>query len=142
MTSPQGNGHADARDGLHERRVRREAGEHFAGTRYLEEQRIEAHDAVVHGGAQVRDDALTQPRDEVEPQGGEDAENERRDQEPHEVTVDGARAARCQPQVDEVAERHRQREQGHRRDDESAQCQNQRATVGPEKRQQRTQRLG
>ena len=56
----------DARDRLHERRIGREPRQHLARARDLEERRVHANDVGVHGVAHVGDDALAEPRDEID----------------------------------------------------------------------------
>ena len=115
---------ADAGDGLHQRGVGGQARQHLAGARDLEEGRVHADHARVHGRAQVGDDALAEPGDEVEAQRGKHAEHCGGRQEREEIAVDGVGAAGRHALVDQVAQRHRQREhrgRGHQQCDERQQ---------------------
>ena len=114
---------------------------HFARARDLEERRVHANDVRVHGVAHVRDDALAEPRHEIEPQRREHAEHDGRGEKQHEIPVDRGRVAHGQPFVDEVADRDRQRELRDRGDEQRRQRQRQHAPVRREERRQRAQRF-
>ena len=67
---------ARADDGLHQRRVGRQARQHLAGLRRLEELGALADDVRVDGVAQVGGDALAEPAHHVEARRREDAEGD------------------------------------------------------------------
>ena len=73
---------------LHGGRVRREARQHLAGARDLEEGRVHANDARVHRVAEVGDDALAEPHDEIEPQRRKRAEHDGGREKCDEVAID------------------------------------------------------
>ena len=72
----QAHRQARADHGLHQRRVGRQARQHLAGLRGLEELRALAHDVRIDGVAQVGGDALAEPADHVEARRREQAERD------------------------------------------------------------------
>ncbi len=129
----------DARDRLHQRRVRRQAREHLADAGDLEERRVHADDARVDGRAQVGHDALAEPAHEVEAQRREHAEDRRRRQERDEVLVDRVAALRRDPVVDQVTQRDRQGQHRGGCHQQGEERQHQDAAVGAQVRHQRPQ---
>jgi hypothetical protein len=132
---------AVARDRLHERRVGREPRQHLARACDLEEARVHADHARIDRAADVGDDALAEPRDEIEAQRRERAEHDGGAQERDEVAVDRRRVADHEAFVDQEPQRDRQRELRPGRDEQRADGRREHAPMGCQVRRERAQRL-
>src|SRR5690606_4603990 len=129
------------RDRLHERSVGRESRENFACPRHFEESRIHADHAAVHVAPQVRDHAFTEPRHEVEPQRGEDAEDDCCGEKCAEVQIERGAVLDDEALVDDVAKRERQYEHRPGCDQERTEREQERPLVAAQIRPQRAQRF-
>ena len=140
----QAHREARADDGLHQGRVGREARQHLAGLRGLEELRALPHDVRIDGAAQVGGDPLAEPAHHVEAGGGEQAEGDADAEQGDEVLAHrhhpGTRVAADEALVDQAAQRHRKDQGARRREHEEQHREHDPAAVGAQEGQQARER--
>ena len=140
----QAHRQARADDGLHERGVGRQAAEHFAGLRGLEELWALRHHVRIDGVAQVCGDAFAEPGDHVEARGREHAERRADGKQLEEMFAQGhhplAGVGSDEALVDQGLERDGKDERAHRSEHEEQYGQRDAAVVGAQEGQQAAQR--
>ena len=119
----QNDGQADPGNRLNQRGIGGQARQHFARLRDLEKSRIHANHVPVNAVAQVGDHPLAQPVHEVRAGRREDAEQQGHCQEVDEIAIDRRRIGGRKAEVDDIADRNRDREKRARRDEQGDQCQ-------------------
>jgi hypothetical protein len=136
----QEHGKTVADDLLQHGRVVREARDHLARARGLEERRLEPQDVVEHRAAHVGDDALAEGHHEVKAQPGRGREQRREREHRAQRLVQRARGRARQPVVDHVLDALAEREPAERGDDQCRHRPAHAAAVGPEEARQPRQR--
>ncbi|BCQ26836.1 hypothetical protein NK8_50200 [Caballeronia sp. NK8] len=131
---------ARADHSLDQRGIGREARQDFSGLRGLEELRTHAHDVIVDRAPQIGRHPFAQPRDPVKAQRRRTGEDERDDKKPDEIAIDMGPVAACEAAVDQVSERHRQRQCRARRCHESQERERPAPGVRPQERDEGEQR--
>ena len=110
--------------------------QHFAGHDLLEEGRAHGDHAIEHSHADIGDDPLAQPGDQIVSQSGTKRQKRGNAQGCEEILVQKLGCPGLKP-VDHTAHSHRQGQRYTRRQDERRKGPQEHAGIGPQKRHQR-----